>query len=443
MVVEICGVGGYNEIGRNMTAIKIDDEVIICDMGIHLEHYIRYTEEEDIKNFSKQELIDENVVPDITAISNWKKMVKEIVPTHAHLDHIGAIPFLSDEFKCPIICTPFSKAVLNAILKDEKIRLKNRILSLNPNSKYRISKNITIEFIDITHSTPQTVMIALHTKYGIIIYSNDFKFDRSPIIGKPPNFQKLKSLGKKGVLCLIVDSTYAYDERKMPSEAVAKQMLKDVLLGTDATGKIIIITTFSSHLARLKTIIELGKKLGRKIIFLGRSLAKYVNAGEEVGIIDFTKDIELIGYRNQIDRKLGKIKDSERGKYLLVVTGHQGEPKAILSRIANGETSLKLMPEDHVIFSCTTIPSETNINNRKNLEAALKKYKVRIFKDIHVSGHAAREDLRDLLRFTNPQHIIPAHGERFMTESLKDLAEEMDFKDIHLLDDKEFVLIQK
>lgn len=443
MVVEICGVGGYNEIGRNMTAIRIDDEVIICDMGIHLENYIRYTEEEDIMQLNNEELIRENVVPDITAIKDWTDMVKAIIPTHAHLDHIGAIPFLSDEFSCPILCTPFSKAVLECILKDERIKLKNRIIPLNPNSKFKISENITIEFIDITHSTPQTVMIAIHTKYGTIIYSNDFKFDRSPILGKPPNFEKIKSLGKKGVLCLIVDSTYAYDERKMPSEAVAKQMLKDVLLGTDATGKIIIITTFSSHLARLKTIIDLGKKLNRKILFLGRSLEKYVNAGEEVGIIDFKKDIELIGYKKQINKRLNNIKDEDRGKYLLVITGHQGEPKAMLSKIAEGTLDFKLKPEDHVIFSCTVIPAEINIENRKKLETTLKAQKVRIFKDIHVSGHAAREDLRDLLRFTNPKHIIPAHGEKFMTESLKELAEEMEFENIHLIDDKDHVIIIK
>lgn len=443
MVVEICGVGGYNEIGRNMTAIKIDDEVIICDMGIHLENYIRFTEDEDIKNLKKDDLISQNAVPNISVIQKWKSMVKAIIPTHAHLDHIGAIPFISDDFRAPILCTPFSAAVIKTILRDENIRIKNRIIELNPNSKYKISDNITIEFINITHSTPQTVMVAIHTKYGIIIYANDFKFDRSPVLGKMPNLDRLKQLGKEGVLCLIVDSTYAYDERKMPSEAVAKQMLKDVLLGTDATGKAILITTFASHLARLKTIIELGKKLNRKIIFLGRSLSKYVNAGEDVGIINFKKDIELVGYGSKIEKRLKMIKDEDRGKYMFITTGHQGEPKAVLSKIAADKMSFKLKPEDHVIFSCTTIPTETNIENRKKLEEMLKQHKVRIFKDIHVSGHAAREDLRDLFNFTTPEHILPAHGEKFMTEALKGLAEDMGFKKVHLINNGEFLAIKK
>ena len=192
MVVQIFAVGGYSEIGRNMTAIKVDDEVVICDMGIHLENYIRYTEDEDISRLTKEELTEQNAIPDISVIEGWKDKVKAIIPTHAHLDHIGAIPFLSDEFKAPIICTPFSAAVVNAILKDARMRIKNKIIELNPNSTYNLSKNITIEFINITHSTPQTVMIAIHTKYGTIIYANDFKLDMDPPLGKKPDFARLK-----------------------------------------------------------------------------------------------------------------------------------------------------------------------------------------------------------------------------------------------------------
>ncbi|MEA3514955.1 MAG: RNase J family beta-CASP ribonuclease [Nanoarchaeota archaeon] len=443
MVVQIFAVGGYSEIGRNMTAIKVDDEVVICDMGIHLENYIRYTEDEDISRLTKEELIEQNAIPDISVIEGWKDKVKAIIPTHAHLDHIGAIPFLSDEFNAPIICTPFSAAVVNAILKDARMRIRNKILVLNPNSTYRLSENITIEFINITHSTPQTVMIAIHTKYGTIIYANDFKLDMEPTLGKKPDFARLKKLGDSGVLALIVDSTYAYDERKMPSESVAKQMLKDVLLGTDATGKIIFVTTFSSHLARLKSIIEFGKKLNRKIIFAGRSLAKYVKAGEETAIINFSKDVEIVSFGNKIPNRLRRISDSERGKYMVVVTGHQGESKAVLSRIASGSMGFKLKPGDHIVFSCTTIPTETNRQNRKVLEDMLKKHKVRIFKDIHVSGHAAREDLRDLFNMVRPKNIIPAHGDLHMTTALKDLAEEMDYKNVYQIKEGECITIQK
>jgi len=435
-MIEICAVGGYNEVGKNCTAIKIDNEVILLDLGIHLESYIRYTQDEDIISLSGSELMKVGAVPDIRVIEKWKNNVKAIISTHAHLDHIGAIPFLSNRFNCVILGTPFTTAVINAILKDEKIELKNDIITINPNSNYTVSKNIKIEFINVTHSTPQTVMIAIHTKYGTILYANDFKFDLYPVLGKKPNFKRLGEIGKKGVSILIVDSTYANDDKKTPSESVAKQMLRDVLIGTNSEGKAVVVTTFSSHLARLKSIISLGKKLRRKILFLGRSLSKYVHAGEDVNIISFRKDVEVIRYKDKMRKWLEKV-EKNKDKYLLVITGHQGEPKAILSRIVEGAFPFKFQKEDHVVFSCKIIPSPINIENREKLEKKLKELKVRIFKDIHVSGHAAREDLRDLINLVKPKHIIPAHGDERMTSGLADLALEMGYKEenIHIMRD--------
>ena len=249
-MIDICTVGGYNEVGKNMTAVNVDGEVVIFDMGIHLESYIKYTEDEDIINVDPSELIKVGAVPDITKIEKWKDKVKAIIPTHAHLDHIGAVPYLGNNYDAPILGTPFTIAVLKTILKDEKITIKNKIRTLAPNSVFQLSKNLKVEFINMTHSTPQTVMVALHTKYGIILYANDFKFDRFPTLGEKPNFKRLKELGKKGVLCLIVDSTYSRSCKKTPSESVAKEMLKDVLLGTGNKDKAVFVTTFSSHIAR-------------------------------------------------------------------------------------------------------------------------------------------------------------------------------------------------
>ncbi|MBA3063830.1 ribonuclease J, partial [Candidatus Woesearchaeota archaeon] len=296
--------------------------------------------------------------------------------------------------------------------------------------------------INITHSTPQTVMVALHTKYGIILYANDFKFDRFPTLGEKPNYKRLKELGKKGVLCIIVDSTYSQSCKKTPSESVAKEMLRDVLLGTGNRGKAVFVTTFSSHIARLRSIVECGKKMNRKIVFLGRSLSKYCRASESVGIAKFS-DVEIVKYRNDIKKTLGKIHKSGIGKYLVVLTGHQGEPKAALSRIVNGELGFNFEPDDHVIFSCKTIPTPTNIENRRVLEEKLKNQHVRIFTDIHVSGHAAREDSRDLIELVRPKHIIPAHGEHKMTSAMADLALEMGYKekDIHVMRDGQILTI--
>jgi len=210
-------------------------------------------------------------------------------------------------------------------------------------------------------------------------------------------------------------------------------MLKDVMLGTDSTGSLIIATTFASHLARLKSMIENGRKMGRKIILCGRSLAKYVQAGEKVGLIKFSDKVEIIKYGNKIKRRLSKIKDSERGNYMIIVTGHQGEPKAVLSKIADKVIDFDLKPEDHVIFSCQTIPTPTNKENRRILENKLKKKNVRIFTDIHVSGHAAREDLRDILHIIRPKIIIPAHGEREKREPMIELAQELGYNKDQIL----------
>ena len=426
-MVEICTIGGYNEVGKNSTAVKIGDEVYVLDLGIHLENYVKHTQDEDIVDISPNELMRVGAVPDVSAINDWKSSVKMIMPTHAHLDHLGAIPYIANNFKAPIMCTPFTSEVLKGILTEDKIKLNGKIKSMSANSSFQASSNVKIEFVHMTHSTPHTVMIALHTKEGIILYANDFKFDLFPTLGKKPNFKRLEELGKQKVLALICDSTYAADARKMPSESIAKEMLREVMLGIDSRNKHVVVTTFSSHIARLNSIVEFGHKMNRKIVFMGRSMAKYVRAAEATGIAKFTNKVEILKFGGQIKRKLKKIA-KERGKYLMVATGHQGEPKSVLAKMMNGELKFKFMPEDHIIFSCRTIPTPTNIANRQKLEADLRTFNVRIFKDIHQSGHAAREDLRDLINLVKPQHIIPAHGEPRMLSALADLAVEMGYK---------------
>lgn len=439
MAIEIASVGGYNEVGKNMTAIRVGSEVVIVDMGIHLENYIRLTEDEDIIKLSTRDLTSAGAIPDITPINDWMPKVQAIATTHAHLDHIGAIPFLGNKFRAPVYGTPFSIEVLKSILKDEKIDIKNKLNDVKINGTVKLTPNIKMEFINTTHSTPHTVMIALHTRYGSIIYANDFKFDNYPTLGQKPNLKRLEELGRQGAVhTLIVDSTYAWDWRKMPSETVAKNMLRDVILATDSRGKAIVVTTFSSHIARLRSIVEFGQKLGRKIVFMGRSLSKYCEAAKKAGIADLSEHVEIVKFSRKIKKRLTEI-SKDRDKYLIVMTGHQGEPKAALSKIIDGVFPFKFEPEDHVIFSCTVIPTETNYNNRNRMEQRLKSYGVRIFKDLHVSGHAAREDLRDLINMLKPKNIIPAHGNFKMTTALVDLAQDMGYKNenIHLIQNGE------
>ncbi len=432
MGIEIIPIGGYNEIGRNCTAVRIDDEVVILDMGLHMEKYIEYTDSDDVVDMSPRTLMNIGAVPDVRTINDLKKNVVAICISHAHLDHIGATPFLASQFKCPVYGTPFTMEVLKTTLKDEKINIPNKLKSQEVNSRFKISDSLEAEFINVTHSTPHTVMIAIHSKYGTVLYANDYKIDKNPTLGQKTNMKRLQ---KMEVKALIVDCLYSTNPTRTPSELVAKQMLKDILIDSNTKGKSVFVTTFSSHIARLKTIKEIGRKMGRDVVFLGRSLSKYVFSAENAKVTKFD-DVEIVKYGNKVRRYLKKVHDPE--KYLFVITGHQGEPKATLSRITY-EDLFNFKSGDMVVFSCQIIPVPVNHENRQNLENALKKKGVRIFRDIHVSGHASLEDQRDVFGIIRPEHIIPVHGDLPRMEAMKKMALEEGYPEdkIHMLKNRD------
>jgi len=431
-------VGGFSEIGRNCCAIKVDDEVVILDLGLHMEKYIEYTDErEDNFDLSADTLIKLGAVPDINALGDWQKKVVAICISHAHLDHVGAIPYLGNEFDCPIYGTPFTMKVLNSMIKDDRVDLRNDLVEKKLGSKFKVSNNIEIEFVNVTHSTPETAIIVIHTKYGAVAYANDFKLDEHPTLGNKTNIKRLQEIDIKA---LIVDCLYANNPKKTPSEMIAKQMLKEILLANDLEGKNIFVTTFSSQIARLKAITEIGKKMGRKVVFLGRSLAKYAFAAEDANITKF-KDAKIVKYSNKVRRFLENLKNPEN--HLFVVTGHQGEPRAVLSKIVN-QTYFTFKTGDIVIFSCQIIPVQPNYDNRADLENALKNKNVKIYTDIHVSGHASGEDHRGFFKLIKPENIIPAHGDIPRMQAMKKIAMEEGYKEdkIHFLQNTEKVVIK-
>ncbi|HLC33290.1 MAG TPA: MBL fold metallo-hydrolase RNA specificity domain-containing protein [Candidatus Nanoarchaeia archaeon] len=438
MDIEIAAVGGWGEVGRNMTAVRVGEDVVLFDMGLHMPNYIKLTDEEigEVISLTESSLKKADAVPQDSQIKDWKSSVRAIVVTHAHLDHIGAVPYLAGKYDAPVICTPFSAAVLKAILRDEKIDLPNKIVELAAGQTIPLTKQLKLEFIHITHSTPQTIIAALHTQHGIILYGNDYKLDSNPTLGKPVNTELLKKIGEKGVLALIQDCLYAAEQRKTPSEGVVKEMLHDVIMDVDSKGKAIIVTTFASHIARLKTIAEFGKSLNRKVIFMGRSIAKYSYAAKDAQVTDLFAMAEILKYARQIRKRIKEVQEKGKDKYLLVVSGHQGEPKSALSKMIDGIYAWKFSPDDHVIFSSHTIPAEINQRQRAIMEEKLTKLGVRMFKDIHASGHSSREDLRDMITFVKPKNIFPLHGEQYMMDAFKSLAQEMGYtlgKDVHFL----------
>jgi len=400
----------------------------------YLPAILRY-EEGDAHLLPAEDLVKIGAIPDDSQLKG--KNVVGIVLNHGHLDHIGAAPYLAKKYNCPIYATRYTAEIMKSLCEDKNVKLKINILHNNSNVKLDEFK---LEFIHITHSIPETCLAVLHTSEGRIVYCNDYKFDNHPTIGKKPNYDRLKEISK--IKLLIMDSLNSKVDGKTPSESVARELLKDVMLNENLENSCVIVTTFSSHIARLKSIIEISKMIKRKVVFMGRSLEKYVTAAENIELVKFRKDAEIIGLRSEMRKKLREI-SKFRDKYVLVVTGNQGEPASVLTRMASGDLGFNFNPRDMVIFSCRTIPSIETIENRAHLERLLKEKGVRIFKQVHVSGHAAQEDHRDMIDLLKPEHIIPSHGDFEITLPVKALAIEMGYKEnkIHVLKDYEVIEI--
>jgi ribonuclease J len=438
MNIQVASIGGYSEVGKNMTAVKIDDEVVILDMGFYLQKLVDFEESGGSRfGLSREKMIKTGAIPNDNILDSWKDKVKAIALSHVHLDHIGAVPFLASRYKAPVYGTAFTNEVLRESYYNDGKEVKNNIIDVKGGSTVRISKNIELEFINVAHSSPQCCFVLIKTKKGSVLYAADFKFDNNPGIGKKTDVKRIKKLAGENVKAVIVDSLYSRVERKTPSEFVAKEMLREVLLETDNYNNAILGTCFSSHIARLKSFIEYGKKIDRKVVLMGRSIRKYGLAAQKVGITDFN-GIKFFGFKTIIEKQLKKINKEGPEKYLIVMTGGQAESGSVLNKIVNGDLEFKFIKDDQVIFSNRTIPVEPNIANREKMELKLKKQGVRIFKDVHISGHCSREDIRDLIEMVNPEVVIPFHGDRKIVEPVIELGQELGYKnnrDIFLMKD--------
>ena len=437
-MVKIHTVGGFSEVGKNMVVVELEEDAFIFDEGFFLPAIVSMEERDKV--MTERRLKSIKAVPEDSVINKIKHKVRAQFISHAHLDHVGAIPFLSDKYNAPIYGTPFTIQVLDSLLQDNDIVLRNKSYAIKPNTTFYVqgkNRKYRIDFINTTHSTAQCLMIAIQTPKGAIIYANDFKLDDTPMLGPKPNYKRLREIAKEGVLAFVVDALYSGSERKTPSEKIARALLEEVLLTIQNRNSGMIVTTFSSHIARLKSIVEFGKKLNREVVFLGRSLDKYSTAAKNVGIAPFLNDIRISKYRRQVEKTLHKV-ERRRKDYMIVCTGHQGEPGSILERLSRHQLPFKLNTNDNIVFSSSVIPTPVNQEQFAKMEGRLKKSKPRIFRDAHVSGHAGREDLRDIMQIVNPKHVIPAHGGLDKTEPMADLVKELGYKlgkQCHLMQD--------
>ena len=417
--MKIHTVGGYEKVGANMTAVEVDGKIVILDMGADIERVVDHGQ--NVEEMKTIETIETGIVPDDSKIKERREDVEAIVIGHGHQDHCRGIPKLANAYDCPIITAPYTADIIERFIENDRENVKNEIKRLEPGSEFQISDNFHLELVPITHSIPHACMIVLRTTDGNVAYSLDFKLDENPTLGDPIDYDKLNDLGDVGIDAYIADCTRADQSGETDSELDAKKELIDILSSAKHHHDGIIVTMFSSHIARLRNVIE-ANNWERDIVLLGRSLKEYTADAERNDLIDLSR-IKVGSYRDEVESIL---KDISRNKsdYLLVTTGNQGEPNAMLSRIADQQYPFQVSPRDLVIFSSVTIPTPVNELNREYLKNRLKQEGANLKLDVHSHGHAKSEGHKKMINLLDPNCIVPAHGGGEKLSSLANLARE-------------------
>ena len=399
-----CPLGGSGEIGMNMNLFAYgkpeNRKWIIVDIGV---------------TFADDTIPGIDLIyPDPGFIIEKKKDLLAIVLTHAHEDHIGAIAHIWPKLLCDIYATPFTSVLIKEKFKEKKIDLgkKLKVVQLNGNIKLDPFK---IDFITLTHSILEPNGLSIETPSGTVLHTGDWKIDPNPLIGEKTNEEKLKNVGKKGILAMICDSTNVFSPGRAGSELDVRNSLLKVM---ENRPKRIIVTSFASNVARMETVFYCAEKIGRQICLVGRSMHRIYNAARQCGYLK--NIIEPVDPRN--------VKNIDRKKIVYLCTGSQGEPNGAMMRIANYKhPDVALEEKDTVIFSSKIIPG--NEKKLYKLHNQLVKNGIDVISEdnefIHVSGHPNREDLKDMYNLVKPKSVIPVHGEhRHMIEHIN-FAKEM------------------
>lgn len=418
--LRIIPLGGLNEIGKNITLIECDEDIVICDCGM---------------TFPEDEMLGVDIViPDITYLEKNKERIRGIVLTHGHEDHIGAIPYVLKKINVPIYGTRLTLGLLENKLKEHNLKPKMHVVNFN--DKVRLGK-IVVEFIRQCHSIPDSAALAFHTPAGVIVHTGDFKIDFTPIMGGVNDLNRFAELGDKGVLCLLAESTNVERKGYTLSERVVGETFRTIF--HEYTENRIIVATFASNMQRIQQIIEAAEKHGRKIVLSGRSMINNVKVAKDLGYLR-VKDSSIIDIN-----KMNKYDDSE---ICIITTGSQGEPMSALTRIAyNEHRKIQLTPNDLIILSAHPIPGNENavskvINKLIELDA---KVIYESLGEIHVSGHACQEELKLIHSLLKPRYFIPVHGEQRHLKLHAQLAESMGMnpKNIFIMNNGEVLELDK
>jgi len=385
--IRVTPLGGLGEIGGNIMVFETDNEAILVDVGM---------------SFPDEEMHGVDIlIPDFTYLHEIKHKIVGIVITHAHEDHIGAVPYLFRELHFPIYGTPLPLAMIGN--KFDEHRLKESRKYFHPVEKrkvYKIGNDFEVEWMHMTHSILDSSSVAITTAAGTVIHTGDFKIDYTPVDGYPADLHRLAYYGEKGVLCLLSDSTNSHNPNPTPSELSVAPALDRVF--SKAEGRV-ILSTFSSNIHRVYQAIQYGMKYGRKICVIGRSMERNLEVAMQYDYIKLPKNIFV-----EPDQ-VAHMSDKD---VLIVTTGSQGEGNSALFRMSIGEhRHIRIKPNDLIVLSSRAIPgNEGSISQMLN---HLQKCgaKIAYDKDIHVSGHASIEEQKLMLRIVNPKFFLPIHGE--------------------------------
>lgn len=402
--LKIIPLGGLGEIGKNMTVFEFGGDIIVVDCGMGFP-------DEDMYGVDM-------VLPDISYLKANASRVRGIIITHGHEDHIGAVPYVLKELDVPIYTMPLTAALIELKLEEHDLLYNTQIFTKKVGSSFRLGA-FTIEFINVNHSIPDAVALAIGTPIGTVIHTGDFKIDVTPIQGSMMDIARLGQLGNDGVLALLSDSTNVEKPGYSASERKVGASFNKLFMGCD---KRIIITTFASNVHRLQQIIDVAAKYGRKVAITGRSMENVLHVASVLGYVKIPENVMV---------DLEKVNSLPREKTVIISTGSQGEAMSALYRMAFSEhKQIKVDAGDRVIISASAIPGNETMISRVIDELFHKGAEVIYDRntDLHVSGHASQEEQKMVLALTKPKYFIPVHGEYRMLVKHAELGRLMGVK---------------
>ncbi len=400
--LRVFSLGGLMEIGKNMTVIEYEQDIIVVDCGLAFP-------DEDMLGVDL-------VIPDVSYLQQNKDRVRGIFITHGHEDHIGAIPYVLSELRVPIYGTRLSLGIIEGKLEEHALPFRPELRTVEAGETVRAGA-LAVEFIHVNHSIADACALAIHTPLGIVYHSGDFKLDVSPIDGQIMDLPRIGQLGKEGVKLLLCETTNAERAGFTPSERTVGSSLERIFMQYE--DRRLIIATFSSNVHRVQQIIDASYKHGRKVAVLGRSMVNVIGAASELGYMDLPEGVLI---------DPSEIRRYKPEQITLITTGSQGEPMSALYRIAFSEhKEVKLSTSDVVVLSAHAIPGNEKLVGK--IVNALVQGGVKVVndavEDVHVSGHACREEIKLLMALLRPEYFMPIHGEARHLYAGKEIAEFM------------------